>query len=335
VLPESVPEIRLDAEGVCSVCRDHERRRDRSREEPFLETDFVKILRKYRGKGDYDCLVMCSGGKDSTASLYFMKRRYHMNPLAFTFDLGFETEEAMANVRNAVDALGVDLVVHRSSRLEGLFRRILETGAKVVLCHVCSIAYMQLTFETARRYRTPLIIAGWTKGQSVREEPGASERYGRDAPEYAAMARATREFVATLRGDPEYGDFPASMEEAVRRAGKRFRCVVQSPHWYLPDATEDHVEVLERELGWKPPSRSYPKGSTNCSLNFLASALSLAHYGYTHYHVEMSKLIRQGMLSREEALARLEPDFDESHLGEIAARCGARGDFAEIVARCG
>ena len=29
---------------------------------------------------------MLSGGKDSTAALYLMKRRYRMSPLAFTFD---------------------------------------------------------------------------------------------------------------------------------------------------------------------------------------------------------------------------------------------------------
>jgi len=33
-------------------------------------------------------------------------------------------------------------------------------------------------------------------------------------------------------------------------------------------------------------------------------------YGYTHYHFEMSKLIRLGRLGREEALKALEMDFD-------------------------
>ncbi len=323
VLPGTGPDLHLDGEGICNVCRDHEHRAAAGGEERQpLETDFVRRLGKYRGRGRYDCLVMLSGGKDSTAALYFMKRRYHMSPLAFTFDLGFETEEAMANVKNAVDALGVDLLVHRSGYMLDLFRRIIETGAKVVLCHPCSIYYMQLVFETARRYRTPLVIAGWTRGQLARREDAVRGRYDGGSPEYRAMARATREFLATLRGDPKYGDFPATMEEVVRRAGRRGRIVVESPHWYLPEATEDHTALLERELGWKRPARSYPEGSTNCSLNFLSSHLSLRHYGYTHYHVEMSKLIRDGLLTREEALRRLRPDFDPEELRAIAAHCG-------------
>jgi hypothetical protein len=187
------------------------------------------------------------------------------------------------------------------------------------MCHVCSIWYMQLTFETARRYRTPLVIAGWTKGQLSR---GGGGRYSADAPEYAAMSRATRDFVAELRKDPRYADFPASMEEAVRKGQRRFRVEVQSPHWYLPEATEDHVEIIRRELGWQQPEHSYPAGSTNCVLNFLSSARAIGHFGYTHYHVEMSKLVRRGLITREEALEKLRPAFDEGTLREIAKRCG-------------
>ena len=53
---------------------------------------------------------MCSGGKDSTSSLYYVKKRYNLNPLAFTFDHGFETEEAMRNIKNAVEILDVDFL---------------------------------------------------------------------------------------------------------------------------------------------------------------------------------------------------------------------------------
>jgi hypothetical protein len=330
VLPEFEPDIRVDAEGVCSVCRDQDARAALDRDAGPLESDFVRLLEKYRGKGKYDCLVMCSGGKDSTASLYFMKRRYRMNPLAFTFDLGFETEEALANVSRATEALDVDLITHKSRSMLGLFRRILETDKRVVICHLCSISYMRLTFETASRYGIRLVIAGWTKGQTARMDDATPGRYSSNAPEYVSMARATREFVATLRKDPEYGDVPATMEEVVKRS-RRSRCIVQSPHWYLPEATESHVEMLTRELGWQAPKRSYPAGSTNCSLNFLSSALSLKHYGFTHYHVEMSKLIRLGLMSRDEALRRLEPDFGDVDLVDLAAQCGCSAP-AEILA---
>ena len=39
-------------------------------------------------------------------------------------------------------------------------------------------------------------------------------------------------------------------------------------------------------------------------------------YGYTHYHVEMSKLIRQGVLSRDEALRDLEFKLTKEQLNQ-------------------
>jgi len=142
VLPHSPPDITLDAEGVCSVCRAEERRQAAGEDAPLLETDFVRMLQKHRGKGTHDCLVMCSGGKDSTAALYYMKRRYRMNPLAFMFDHGFEQQDAIDNVRRAADRLGVDLLFYRTDAIRDLFRKMVETRSKAVICHPCSIWYM-------------------------------------------------------------------------------------------------------------------------------------------------------------------------------------------------
>lgn len=325
VLPESPPDIRLDAEGVCNVCRVHDAAAaDTADAPPALETDFIRILEKHRGKHKYDCLVMCSGGKDSTAALYYMKKKYRTNPLAFTFDHGFETDDAMANVRNAVDALGVDFMFFKTDAIKRLFAKITSSGSGAVICHPCSIWYMQLTFDMAARFDIPVIIAGWTKGQSARQDVMSKCACNVDAPEFASMARATKEFLATLKDDPDYGDFPTSMEDVLARARKKHKAVVLSPHWFLSSTADDYVEIIQRECGWKYPLQSYPAKSTNCAMNNLSVYLTMQSYGYTHYHVEMSKMIRQGLLTRDEALELLKINFDKALIDEIAGRIGCR-----------
>jgi Queuosine biosynthesis protein QueC len=328
VLPHSPPDITLDEQGVCSVCRLDEQVQAATPRDEFLETDFVRLLKKHQGKGRYDCMVMCSGGKDSTAALYYMKKRYHMNPLAFTFDHGFETPEAMKNVHNAVEALGVDFLFFRTEIMKDVFRKMVETRSKAVICHPCSIWYMQLTFDLAARFKIPLIIAGWTKGQSAR--PGVMTKCACniDAPEYGSMAGATRQFLATLKDDPRFKDFPATMEEVVARARKKHKSIVLSPHWFLEGHPDNYVAVIEKELGWKYPTVSYPGKSTNCLLNFLSVHESMRNYGYTHYHVEMSKLIRQGLMTRDEALELLRLDFGAEVLDQVASKLDVRlGDY--------
>lgn len=322
VLPESTPDIVLDGEGICNICREDEAMKDAAAGgAPPLESDFVKLLHRHKGRGEYDCLVMCSGGKDSTAALYAMKKRYKLRPLVFTFDHGFETDGALDNVKNAVDALGVDFLYFRSRGMYDMFAAIVKTDSKATLCHVCSIWYMDLTFQTAARYGIPIIIAGWTQGQSKRGAAESQGRYDARQTEFVSMAKATREFLKEYKkSNPRYRDFPESMEEVLRRAEKRQRCIVLSPHWFLPYDPSISTEVIKKELGWVPARESYPAGSTNCALNFLSVHRSLKHFGYTHYHVEMSKLIRKGLLSRDDALEKLRINFGEDVLQRVTAQ---------------
>lgn len=322
-MPESKPDIYFNEDGVCNLCVAYENRTIETKAIQPLESDFIKIINKNRGKDKYDCLVMLSGGKDSTASLYYMVKRYNLRVLAFNFDHGFETEDARKNIENAVDILGVDFMTFKSNFMKEMFAKILASNSNVVVCHPCSIWYMQLAFDVAARYKIPMIVAGWTKGQSVNNnvKPGADK--DEHALEFRQMAKATTDFLRTqLKDMPKYKDFPTSMEEVVKRARKKFKSIVVSPHWFLPFGPETYIEVIKNELKWKVPSLSYPKGSTNCSLNFISAFNSLKHFGYTHYHVEASKMIREKMISREDALRELAFDFDKELLNSVARDLG-------------
>ncbi|MFH0801292.1 MAG: hypothetical protein V2A78_02760 [bacterium] len=325
-MPESKPDIRLDGEGICNVCREAEKAKAEIENIKPLESDFVRILNKYKGKFKYECLVMCSGGKDSTSTLYYMKKRYKLNPLAFTFDHGFETEDAMENVRNAVDILGLDWLFFKSDYMKDMFAGIIKSKSKAVICHLCSIWYMQLTFDIAARYDIPIIIGGWTKGQSTTQGVMTKCACNISSPEYASMSAATRDFLATLANDPKYKDFPASMEELLIKANKRHKSMVLSPHWFLDVSAEEYTDMLRRELKWKFPRLSYPAKTTNCYLNFLSVHNSLKYYGYSHYHIEMSKMIRANLMTREEALANLAVNYDRQLLEEIGGKLGCTID---------
>jgi hypothetical protein len=321
VLPESKPNIFLNDEGICNICIEHDKAKITCDPGVQLETDFIKIINKHKGKSKYDCLVMCSGGKDSSSSLYYMTRRYKLNPLAFTFDHGFETEEALENVKNAVESLGVDFLFFKSDYMKEMFTRILKTDSKAVICHPCSIWYMQLAFDIAARFDIPMIVAGWTKGQSTKQ--GVMSKCGCNihAPEFYDMSIATIDFLnKEIPNMPKYKDFPRSMDEVLKKAQKKHKAIVISPHWFLPFGEDEYVETIKNEMKWEFPKVSYPKKSTNCSLNFISVYNSMRFFGYTHYHVEMSKHIREGFITREEALKNLQIDFDMDFLNSIAKK---------------
>ena len=315
VLPECKPDITFDDEGICNLCNEHAAHKERHHF-VALESEFVRALEKYRGKGKYDCMLMCSGGKDSTLSLYYMVTRYKMRPLVFTFDHGFENDEAMTNIRNAVNLLKVDWLYYKSDFMKDAFRILINENHRATICHICAIWYIQLTYQTASRYDIPLIIGGWTKGQ---QNDGIDS-----AKAYGSISKATVEFVTRLRKEPQYRDFPFSMSEALEKFAGKKHIKMLSPHWYLDWNPDEMKAILAEKLGWAAPKLSYPKGSTNCLLNFLSVHTSLKNFGYSHYHIETAKLVRTGELSRDEAIEMLKVDFDEKLVHRVLDELGCK-----------
>ncbi|MFA6238286.1 MAG: 7-cyano-7-deazaguanine synthase [Bacteriovorax sp.] len=319
VMPEVKPRITFNEEGICNLCVEHSKKPP---VQPLLESDFIKILDKVRGKHRYDCLVMCSGGKDSTAALYFMKKRYNLNPLAFMFDHGFETEEAITNVKRAVAKLGVDFVFYKTNQMKEMFKSIVKTQSKTIICHPCSIWYMDLAFDMAEKHDAPIVIAGWTKGQSEKQEVMSKCGCNVHAPEYADMAKETNQFLEDFtKSTNRYKDFPRTMEELLaKNKKKKHKATVLSPHWFLPYGPEEYVKIIKEEVGWQYTKNSYPSKTTNCNMNFVSAYNAMKFFGYTHYHVEMSKLIREGVITREQAITDLKMQFSDELLNEVLSK---------------
>ena len=108
VMPETKPDLILDADGICNGCRAFENRAevDWSRRKHEL----VNILNRYRSndRSNYDCIVPVSGGKDSHFQLITMLE-LGMNPLCVTATTDKLSAIGRRNIEN-MKRLGVDYV---------------------------------------------------------------------------------------------------------------------------------------------------------------------------------------------------------------------------------
>ena len=73
----------------------------------------------------------------------------------------------------------------------------------------------------------------------------------------------------------------------------------------------DEATIFEtvKKLGWQKPGDT-DANSTNCLLNALGNVIHKERYGFHPYASELSKLVREGYLSRETALSKLEAEED-------------------------
>lgn len=105
VLPETTPYLRFDRDGVCQLCRAHVPLQMKGR--PALEQEIARR----KDKGRFDCLLAFSGGRDSSYGLHYVVKELGLKPVTYTYDWGLVTDLARRNVSRMCSSLGVENIV--------------------------------------------------------------------------------------------------------------------------------------------------------------------------------------------------------------------------------
>lgn len=106
VLSETMPFIRFDAEGVCNYCLTYKpRNKPKPKEELF---DLVEPFRRAVGN---DCIVPFSGGRDSCYGLHLIVNELKMKPVTYTYDWGMVTDLGRRNISRMSAELGVENII--------------------------------------------------------------------------------------------------------------------------------------------------------------------------------------------------------------------------------
>jgi len=107
LLPETFPFIAFDHHGVCNYCNHF---KPQNKVQPI--DNLKALVEPYRNKnGKPDCIVPFSGGRDSTYSLHIIKKELGLNPIAFTYDWGMVTDLARRNIARVCGKLGVENII--------------------------------------------------------------------------------------------------------------------------------------------------------------------------------------------------------------------------------
>lgn len=304
-LPETYPGITFDAQGVCQLCRSYGHGESARRRRAILKERFAQLLAAERRPNGYDCLVAYSGGKDSSYLLALLKREYGARPLALTLDNGFLSPRAMVNMNRVTQSLGIDHLVIKAP--VELMRQIYAQSIRrplfaaktaqrgSAICMACIGLVKFLSLRCAIERRIPFVAFGWSPGQI----PLAGALIKIQPAMIRAMQRATFEPLYAIVGDALR---PYFLEERHFRAVDRFPYLV-GPLAFSPYG-EDVIMPSIEPLGWERPTDT-DANSSNCLLNSLANHVHKRQYHFHPYEFEIAELVREGVLDREEGLARL------------------------------
>lgn len=106
ILPESMTFIRFDENGVCNYCNNY-----KPRNNPRPVEELFALVEPYRRAHGDDCLVPFSGGRDSCYALHLIAKELKMKPITYTYDWGMVTDLGRRNISRMSAQLGVENII--------------------------------------------------------------------------------------------------------------------------------------------------------------------------------------------------------------------------------
>jgi tRNA(Ile)-lysidine synthase TilS/MesJ len=319
ILNEKFPGIKFNAEGICNYCSNAKGPKNQIALKEKYYNKFNSIMRTYRDKSTYDCLVAYSGGKDSTYTLQFIKSNYDVNILALSFNNWFQSETAISNIHNVLANIAVDHLTILPSFED--FKKIINASTQnnlyplkaleraTSICTTCLALIRFACLKVAIEKQIPVIIFGMSPGQA----PIATSVFKTNKQMIEKMQNAILPQLQSYVGDSVKKYF---LEERHFAQSNSFPYIINPLAFLQYDENEIYKQI--HEVGWRSPEDT-DSNSTNCLLNGFANQIHLKKYGYHPYSLEIANFVREGVLSREEAFQRLSQDPDPAIIEKVKA----------------
>jgi hypothetical protein len=106
ILPETMPYISFDKDGVCNYCKNY-----KLRNVPRPKEELFKLVEPYRRSNQDECIVPFSGGRDSCFGLHLIVKELKMKPITYTYDWGMVTDLGRRNISRMCAELGVENII--------------------------------------------------------------------------------------------------------------------------------------------------------------------------------------------------------------------------------
>jgi len=320
-LSSAYPEATIDETRICSICKELEDYRDRA---DVYFSDMVAlrtILDRAcdHARGDYDCIVLTSGGKDS---IYALARLADMGPriLALTLDNGYLSEGAKDNISRVTKTLSVDHRYVSTPAMNAIFVDSLQRHANV--CNGCFKTIYTLAVQTALDVGAPMVITGLSRGQFF--ETRLTPDLFRSGPVTcsaieAMVVKARKAYHRTDDAVSQLLDVNIFKDDSV------FEQVQFVDFYRYCDASLDDIyRYLHERLPWKRPDDT--GRSSNCLINDVGIYVHKKKEGFHNYSLPYSWDVRMGHKDRDAAVDELDDEIDVARVRRILDDIGYDAD---------
>lgn len=322
LLPSSYLNIKFDEEGICNHCRE------------FTQVDYLGAEKlkqeiheplKLNISTKYDCVVGFSGGRDSTYLLWYVVKILKLRPLAVFSDDLFIPEIALTNIENTCRILNVELRHIKHDNLRRCFKYHLNAWIKrpvpatLLFINVGErIGYETLVEKEAIKEGVHLIFGGRTNNQETTKHKIDVMKIGNRGGQLSWELGYIKQVILNPRLilNPfclkiQYQEF--YIKKWKEKLIQDNNLTIIHPYFKYIHWREQEIEnVLFNELKWKIPDGKINSSRFGCEVDTLRQYLYYRTLGYNDTHLNLSYLIRDQQISREEAFRKLEDGLNVS-----------------------
>ena len=312
ILPETCPAITFNEQGVCNYCLTHKKAKYQG------EAALLNLIEPYRNTDKkYDCIVAVSGGRDSAYAAYYAVKVLNLRVLAYTGDGGFLPEQTKENIKNIVDILNIDHVIVKHEYVQKNIKPIISSlihrpspAMVSFLCTGCQTGVEGGLVKTAQNNNFPLIITGDGEPELSFAEILLSISTNVKGKKLSLFLGFLMESIRNPYYILNPNCLTAFTKEFFYRYLHKYDKELKKISFFefIEWDEEMILSVIQKELRWENPPHSKTSWRSDCKIHQLKQYLYRETLGFTKNDELLSGMIRDDMITREDALKRLEND---------------------------
>lgn len=334
ILPENYAGIEFNQQGVCNFCISFKTREYQGGD--ALKERILNAKRKESSR-DFDCVIGFSGGRDSSYLLYYLSKVLNLKVLAYIVDNNFMPEQTKLNIQEAIRILGVKHVVDKQNYLEKCIRHHMMSwiqrpaaGTVGILCTGCRYGMDVGTIKFVKKEKIPILISGGTpfeggmfKINSLKSNPNSKKKGSIIKGYLSEVLKNPGWILKPGCAFMQIKEYYVHVSRNFFKKQKQFKKIAPFRK-YIRWEEKKLISTLENEINWRKHPSTESSWRGDCEVALLKFYLYRKLLGFNDKDDELSFLIRDNQVSREEALerAKKEGDIPERFIKEIFEKLG-------------
>ena len=298
VMDTSDPEITFDNHGFCNHCTEfiHETSKNiYNGKETDLQLEKIVSEIKRKGKQNkYDCLIGVSGGVDSTYVAY-LTHKLGLRTLAVHLDNGWNSEEAVLNIKNLCNRLKIDYSSYVLEWEEFSDLQLAVLRSSIVEVEIpTDIAILGALHKIAAKHNIKYIISGG----NFATEGILPKKWFYNPKDLTLLKAIHKKFGKKRIKTFPYFDYKKEIYYKFFKGIKMFYLLN-----YVSYEKEKVMNILRQELDWKYyGGKHYESKFTG----FVQSYYQYEKFNLDYRRATFSTQICTGTMKRDEALKELD-----------------------------